>query len=147
MILLVASLLFLVFLLLAVLHFYWAFGGGWALEGAMPPEMRAMVLSPKRQLGFRLLTAVVGLGLLGMGLMMMTNVLYKLQSWEGGYLPWITLAIGGIFLLRAIGDFKTVGLFQRGQIGIFARRDKAIYTPLCAGLALGTFWLIYLCWF
>lgn len=144
MILLLTALLFLVFVLLALVHFYWALGGTWALEGAMPPEMQAEVNKPGRQIGFRILTALVGFGLLAMGLVMVLNLTYKIQSWEMGYLCWATIGIGGIFALRAIGDFKKTGFFQRGQTGIFAERDKAIYSPLCAGLASGIFLLAYL---
>lgn len=146
MIMLLAALLFLTFLLLAILHFYWAAGGEWALEGAMPPEMQDKVMQPGRQTGFRMLTVLVGFGLLAMGLVMVANVLFFLQAWPANtfYLRWVTLAIGGVFALRAIGDFRKVGLFQSGQQGVFAERDKAIYSPLCTGLATGIFLLTYL---
>jgi hypothetical protein len=105
--------------------------------------MREQVNRSERKLGFTLLTAMVGLGLLGMALVVGLNVYYRLQSWEMGVLYWVTLAIAGIFTLRAVGDFSKIGLFQRGQTGVFAERDKAIYSPLCAFIAMGLYLLIF----
>jgi len=138
-----AATLFLIFLAVGIIHFYWILGGTRWLAGAMPPERREQVNRSERKLGFTLLTAMVGLGLLGMALVVGLNVYYRLQSWEMGVLYWVTLAIAGIFTLRAVGDFSKIGLFQRGQTGVFAERDKAIYSPLCAFIAMGLYLLIF----
>lgn len=138
-----AAILSLIFMSLAIIHFYWVLGGKRWLDGAMPPEMREQVNRPERKLGFTILTAVVGLGLLGMALVPLLYTQYKLQDWQMGYLYWIVLAIGVLFTLRAVGDFNKVGLFQSKQTGVFAERDKAIYSPLCAFIGLGIFMLVF----
>jgi hypothetical protein len=46
-----------------------------------------------------------------------------------------TLATG--LLLRAIGDFKYLGLFKRVRGSRFATLDTLIYSPLCLLLACG----------
>ncbi|SER13903.1 DUF3995 domain-containing protein [Neolewinella agarilytica] len=136
--------LFAVFAFLSGMHFYWVAGGRRALDGAMLPEMWEQVMRPERQWSFRLMTLVVAIGL---GLM----AYLMLSYWKGDipalllpYRPWITLGVAAIFTIRAVGDFKKVGLFQRGQTGIFAERDKAIYSPLCVVLAVGSFLLWWL---
>jgi len=144
MALVLAAILSLIFISLAIIHFYWILGGKRWLEGAMPPEMREQVSQPERKLGFTILTAVVGLGLLGMALVPLLYVQHRTQSWEMGYLYWVTLAIGILFALRAVGDFNKVGFFQHDQTGIFAERDKAIYSPLCAFIAIGMFLLVFI---
>jgi hypothetical protein len=143
MALVLAAILSLIFLSLAIVHFYWVLGGKRWLDGAMPPEMREQVNQEGRKLGFTILTAVVGLGLLGMALVLLLNITYRIQAWEMGYLYWVTLAIGVLFSLRAVGDFNKVGLFQAKQSGVFAERDKGIYSPLCVFIGLGIFMLLF----
>ena len=138
---LLATSLCFIFCLLAVLHFYWAAGGSWGLEDAMTPTMRAAINSPGKVIGFKILTVIVGLGLLLMGYLMLANWVGGLPTWAAGYLPWATLVVSAIFTLRAIGDFKEVGLFQGTPGSEFSRRDKRIYSPLCGLLATGSFLL------
>ncbi|MEM6773137.1 MAG: DUF3995 domain-containing protein [Bacteroidota bacterium] len=141
MIPLLAVLLCTVFCLLGILHFYWAAGGEWALADAMTPTMKASINTPSRQVSFRILTVIVGVGLVLMGYLMLANWRGYLPEWLAPILPWATLAVAGIFTIRAIGDFREVGLFQGEPVSEFSRRDKRIYSPLCVGLALGAYLL------
>ena len=83
---------------------------------------------------------VVALGLFGFA--------YVTLSAVTGWLParWVfygNLAIGGIFLLRAVGDFRYVGFFKKVKNTAFARNDTRYYSPLCLLLgviALGVAW-------
>lgn len=136
--------LFAVFAFLSGLHFYWVAGGRWALDGAMLPEMREQVMQPGRQVSFRLLTLVVAIGLGLMGYLMLSHWVGDIPAFLSPYRPLITLGVAAIFAVRAIGDFQKVGLFQRGQTGVFAERDRAIYSPLCVLLAVGSFLLWWL---
>ena len=52
-----------------------------------------------------------------------------------GFVHWSTVAIGAVFALRAIGDFRLMGFFKREHGSEFARRDTRIYSPLCALIA------------
>ncbi len=45
---------------------------------------------------------------------------------------WLTAVI---FLLRAIGDFRYVGVFKRHRESSFAKLDTLLYSPLCLLLA------------
>lgn len=121
---------------LGLLHFYWVVGGTWGLEGAMTITMRERVSRPERQFGFRILAVIVGLGLLFAG---GTALSYLTQSFSTFALPyrhWLALALVGLFALRAVGDFKQVGLFARKGDDVFSIRDRSIYTPLCLLLAV-----------
>lgn len=90
------------------------------------------------------MTLVVGIGLGLMGYLMLSHWKGDIPAFLSPYRSWITLGVAAIFTFRAIGDFKKIGLFQRGQTGIFAERDKAIYSPLCVLLAVGSFLLWWL---
>jgi len=65
----------------------------------------------------------------------------SLWTWErpawNHLFHWGTLLLGGIFGLRAVGDFRWVGFFKRERGGAFAVRDTWIYSPLCALLSAG----------
>ena len=139
MIPLLATSLCIVFCFLGLLHFYWAAGGEWALADAMTPKMWAAMMKPGKQTGFRVLTVFVGFGLLAMGGIMLSNWLGGLPDFLEPFLKWVTLGVSGVFTVRAIGNFKDVGLFQGGTSSEFARRDKRIYSPLCIVLAVGAF--------
>jgi len=45
-------------------------------------------------------------------------------------------AAGGVLLARAIGNGSSVGITKTINDTDFARRDTALYTPLCAALGL-----------
>ncbi len=49
--------------------------------------------------------------------------------------------LGGVLLLRAIGEFRYVGLFKRVRGTRFATLDTWLYTPLCAMLAAAVWYL------
>ena len=131
-----------IFLLIALLHFYWAFGGKWGLEAAMPVPAQETYQS--MSLIMTLATIVVAVGLLGFAFITLLN--YK--NFFGLTIPphWITrltASIGFIFLARAIGDFNYCGLFRKIKEGVFAEGDRKIYTPLCLYLAGSMLLLAY----
>jgi Protein of unknown function (DUF3995) len=47
-------------------------------------------------------------------------------------------AIGAIFLLRALGDFKYVGFFKSIKNTEFGRLDTQFYAPLCLYLGISS---------
>ncbi len=124
---LLASLLFFIFLLLGLLHFYWMLGGTWAFEVVLPTTIKGnKVLSPSS-----LDCALVGMALLLFGIF----YLYK-----ASYIPlplpnWVLLlgswTIPLIFLLRTMGDFKYVGFFKSIHQTGFAFWDTLLFSPLC----------------
>ncbi len=124
-------LLSVIFFILGMIHFLWAFGGKYGFEQALPTnEQGQRILNPGK-----FDSAIVGLGLIIFG------SFYFLQSgftelippvWAIKYGGWI---IPSIFLLRAIGDFKYVGFFKKIKQTSFGRRDTRIFSPLCSIIA------------
>ncbi|MFN0062669.1 MAG: DUF3995 domain-containing protein [Myxococcaceae bacterium] len=110
--------------LLAVLHVYWAFGGRWGLEAAVPRVGGKAVFEPGRAacLGVAFLLAI-GLGV----------------SVSAAFDPWYrtsTLRLMAlVFALRAVGDFRYVGFFKSVRDSRFAYWDTRLHSPLCALLA------------
>ena len=126
----------LTFLALAGLHVYWALGGERGLAAALPVRSDgARPLSPSPAL-----TWLVALGLLAFAGLSAAPL-----GFGPGQLPgWLRLANGVLaagFALRALGDFRYVGLGKRIRHTTFARRDTCYYTPLCLLLAAGCAYL------
>lgn len=116
---------------LALLHIYWAFGGRWALEGALPAEGDRPLFMPGPgasvavAIALLLAAAVCALraGVLGSGLPVW---LPRLGVW----------GVAVAFAARAVGEFRYVGFFKRVRGTVFARRDSRYYSPLCLVIAL-----------
>lgn len=122
----------LVFLALAGLHAYWALGGRRGLAAALPTHPNgSRPLSPSAGL-----TGAVALGLLAFGGLSAAHLGFG----SGPLAGWLRLADGAlaaVLALRAVGDFRYVGLSKRIRHTTFARRDTHYYTPLCLLLATG----------
>ncbi|MNV01192.1 hypothetical protein D3C71_913880 [compost metagenome] len=122
-----ASILFLIFLFLSGIHFYWAFGGKWGANAAIPTKDDTQaVMSP----GI-VVTLIVALGLLGFGMLplIITETLhFPLPLWLQKSGLWI---ITGIFLVRAIGEFNYVGFFKKHKHTQFGKNDSRFYSPMC----------------
>lgn len=123
---LVAGILCLVFAVLAALHFYWAAGGRFAMQGVVPTA-RDQPLFEAGLFG----AAAVGCALVAAA---------AVSALRGGLLPldlpaWFsragTWALVLVFAVRAIGEFRYVGLFKRVRGTLFARLDSLVYSPLC----------------
>ena len=120
-----------VFFLLSLLHFFWALGGKWWLDNAVPKTMDgSAVINPGL-----IAKLVVGFTLLGFGSFYLwltfavsteVTLLTRIVGW----------AIPTIFLLRAIGDLKYVGFFKQLTTTEFAHNDTRIYSPLCLTIAI-----------
>ncbi|MEL6652989.1 MAG: DUF3995 domain-containing protein [Bacteroidota bacterium] len=138
---LIAISLFSIFVILSLIHVYWAFGGGWAIEAVVPTREQ------DQQLTFRppfIATIGVAVGLFVMGWISLAQVdLWALPfGWQ--WAQWGLIAITGIFALRAIGEFKYVGLFKRIKGTAFAKNDSRIYTPLCLLISTLSILLLWL---
>ncbi len=111
---------------IAVVHVAWMLGSRRGLRAAIPEVDGRAAFSPPRAL-----TAVVTLAF---GL---AAAIVLLASRSGGA-PFTWLAIAGavVFGLRALGDFRLVGLTKRVHGTAFARWDDRLYTPLSVLLAV-----------
>lgn len=131
------------FLVLGVIHFYWAAGGIRWFEDALPMDEKGNPLFVPGAVA----SSVVGLGLTFFSLLyvMKSGMLdVVLPSWltKGG--GWL---VAGIFILRGIGDFKYVGLFKKVKTTKFAIKDTKFYTPLCFLIGLAATYLELRFWF
>ena len=126
-----------VFITLACVHVFWAFGYGTLGGAAIPTRSDGRpLLRPSRGATLAvamllLVAAVVVLGDAGILAPIGPIMLYRVGAW----------VVGAVLLLRTIGDFRYVGLFKRERASRFARLDSRIYTPLCAALAAGTLYV------
>ena len=123
--------LFLVFIVLGGLHFYWLFGGDWAVGKVIPTKGNGECL-PKIP---PIATLVVGVVLVLFALVyLMKSGLLTIQGLNGviNYGYWF---IPFIFILRAIGDFNYLGFFKKVKHTAFAKADSKVFVPLC--LAIG----------
>jgi hypothetical protein len=129
----IAKLLVATFILIGLLHLYWAAGphGG---ESAFVPSVGGKPLFQPTPLA----TIAVALALFGAA---------GVVAIRSGILPVPELALPAligcwalvaVFGLRAIGDFRYLGFFKRVTGTRFARADTLVYSPLCAGLAAMT---------
>ncbi len=128
-----------IFLILGVLHFYWALGFNWALDVAVPSNTNGeKILHPSATA-----STVVGIGLSVMAAIHLANA----RLWHNEFpqvIKYATLTMAIVFLLRTIGDFKWVGLFKKVKNTPFAKNDTRYYVPLCLFLSVSAFLLFFL---
>jgi hypothetical protein len=119
-----------VFFLISSIHFYWALGGKWGATYAIPSNI-------KEQLSFQpgfLPTLTVAFGLLLFSFLMLTGSGVILFGPFDKFKDTALYVISGIFLIRAIGEFRYVGLTKKIRTTAFALFDTRYYTPLCLWL-------------
>lgn len=115
------------FIILSLLHIYWAFGGLWGKDLAVPTGKSGQKLFVPSVLS----TLVVAVGLLIFALGNLSIKFLPVLPLNPLFIQYGILVIGLIFLLRAIGDFNYVGLMKKHKTSGFARQDSLFYTPLC----------------
>jgi len=119
----------------ALIHLYWADGGTWAMQAAIPTLHGRALLHPETIPG-RVGTLIVACTFLAMCVILAIRVgwivarpLYRISDWA-------TWGIAVLFALRAIGDFRYVGFFKTVRNSQFAKLDTWFYSPLCILLAV-----------
>ena len=112
-----------ILLLLALIHFYWALGGKYGLDKALPADDKGnRLLNPSV-----FMTFIVGFVLVGF-----SYVAYELYVGDASlWINRIGWGLAVLFLLRVLGDFKMVGLFKKVTNTEFAKYDTFVYIPLC----------------
>jgi hypothetical protein len=131
-IMILSILLSIIFIGLGLIHFNWVTGGKFGFAESLPTkESGERVLNPKK-----IHSAIVGLGLtiFGFFYVLKTGLIeYNIPEWIMKYGGWI---IPIIFLLRAFGEFKYVGLFKSIKNTEFGKFDTKFYSPLCLLIAI-----------
>ncbi len=124
-----------IFLLLSLLHFYWAFGGQIWLDSVLPTNsIGTKMLNPSM-----FATLIVAFGLLFLAFVAAGNIGFLDNYVKRIYFRYGSLVIAAIFLLRAIGEFKFVGFFKTITSTQFAVNDTWIFSPLCLLIASTSF--------
>jgi glucan phosphoethanolaminetransferase (alkaline phosphatase superfamily) len=124
--------LFGVFALIGILHIYWVFGGKWGLSAALPTNTNGEnVLSPSP-----ISTMIVALGLIMMGIFVLSVSGLLPNFWPSLIQKWGLLALAAVFIVRAIGDFNYAGFFKKIKTTTFAKFDTKYFTPLCLMLGI-----------
>ncbi len=124
-----------IFLLLSVLHIYWAFGGGLWIDSVLPTNSSGTkMLNPSMPTTF-----IVAFGLMFLAFVTAGNQGFLDNYINKKYFRYGSLIIAIIFLLRAIGEFKYVGFFKTITATQFAINDTQIFSPLCLLIALSSF--------
>jgi len=125
-----------IFTLISAVHFYWALGGQWGAQQAIPESYKAHFFNPKYKLITMIASIGVGIGLACFSLLMINQV-YPLGI---GFLERhgdkLSLSVGFIFLIRAVGDFNLFGLFRKKKDTLFNEMDRKLYVPLCLFLGM-----------
>src|SRR5215216_238341 len=119
--------------LLGLIHLYWATRGITGRSVALPERGGRPVMQPSRA-G----TVAVAIGLFAGALTLLARLgLVRVPvpaSWPRNG-AW---ALAALFGLRAVGEFRYVGLFKRVKDTPFARWDSRLFTPLCIVIAIGS---------
>ncbi len=138
----ISAALLLVFLFLAGLHIYWALGGQWGEAAVVPTKPDGtQVFSPGRAP-----TLLVAGGLLGCALIVFlyaTKLSIRPEYHLATACTYLLRLVAGLFIVRAIGEFRYVGFFKKYRHTRFAQKDTAYYSPLCLVVGVLTMWLLY----
>ncbi|MFD0964212.1 DUF3995 domain-containing protein [Pseudofulvibacter geojedonensis] len=126
------SILMATFSFLAFMHFYWAFGGKYGLEQAIPTRNK----NEKGKLPGKLITIFVGLVLLFFGSIYLIKANFISTPISKSIINISSYIIPILFFIRVIGDFKYVGLFKKVTDTVFAKADTKIYIPLCSFISV-----------
>ena len=116
-----------IFIFLSLIHFYWLTGGQWGLKYVIPSKRNRVDFPPPPK--FATFIVAVVLALFGLiYLLKLKTINIPFPSSLSYYAYWI---IPSIFILRAIGEFKYVGLFKTIKNTEFAKADNKWFIPLC----------------
>jgi hypothetical protein len=124
---------------LSLLHVYWALGGRWGMASVIPTQSGRRAFTPSPGMTVLVAVALAVAAALTFGA---TGALRTIAP------SWFVRAglgvLAGVFLLRAVGDFRVIGFSKRVRDTAFARMDTTVFAPLCAGLAVACGMLAWL---
>lgn len=122
---------FLVFFVVALFHYYWAFGGKFGVTVVFPEFLSD---TPKVVFPGKILTFVVASIFLGISSLYLF-ILFRIEP-VYSFKTHILISLAVVLLIRAIGEFKYIGLFKKEKNTGFAKYDTAYYSPLCLLLSI-----------
>lgn len=124
---------------LSMIHLYWLSGGKWGMQAVIPIDGGQAAFQPSQAATALVAVLLAAAGWFVLELGGVVSLLYPVWLLrDGGWL------LAAVFLLRAVGDFRLMGLFKKQKGSRFAQWDTRLYVPLCASIALGVSVLTYL---
>ncbi len=122
---------------LSGLHVHWALGGRWGGAVAVPTRPGGPPVFVPSAVGTLAVAAALAVAAY------LVLVRGGLARPVGPRWPYTVGAwgLGLVFLARAVGDFRYVGVFKRVRDTPFAQRDDWLYVPLCVALGAAICWL------
>ena len=120
-----------IFLSLCMLHVSWALGRTSASAAVIPLREGKPLFTPTPAATLLVALALLVCALLVLG--MLGSLRFGLPGWPFRIGVW---GVAAAFLLRAIGDFRYLGLFKTVRDTAFARNDSWFYSPLCVVIAI-----------
>ena len=123
----VAILIAVAFVVLAVLHIYWALGGEIDIRKVIPVVEGKPVFTPGVLGTFIVAGVLICFAMVALALGFYDTMPVNYQV----YLKIIGFAVGAVLVLRAIGEFRYVGFFKRVRGSDFATYDNWFYSPFC----------------
>ena len=120
-----------IFAALAALHVFWAAGGRAGGGVAIPRTAGRALFAPSPLATLAVAGALVAAAL----------VTAAAAGWFGASRSRragrvLTTVLAGVFLLRAVGDFRYVGFFKSLGEDPFRSWDTWLFSPLCLAIAL-----------
>ncbi|RDI14652.1 DUF3995 domain-containing protein [Flavobacterium sp. AG291] len=123
-----------IFIMLSFIHVYWAINGSLGKEDVIPTLPDGKAVFEPGIVGTFAVAALLGIfAFVTVGDLGIYN-----DYLSDDFIKYATLAIGILFLLRAIGDFKYVGFFKTIKETLFAKNDSRYFSPLCLYLGLSS---------
>ncbi len=114
---------------IALLHFYWSFGGLYGISSAAPKIEGKNEFKTPKIITFIVACLIASLAVLAI-LLASDNSPFK------ELLPYFGYAISIVFIVRAVGDFKYLGFFKKVYNSNFSKKDTLYFSPLCLMLGL-----------
>ena len=127
-----------VFVVLSLIHVYWAFGGRAGHAAAVPEVAFRPAFVPSR-----LATFAVAVALAICAVIVAVSAGIAVSAALAPWSTWFAYALAAVLLVRAVGDFRLVGFFKRVRGTRFAHLDSVVYAPLCLVLAVAVFYVAY----
>ncbi|WP_299157524.1 DUF3995 domain-containing protein [uncultured Tenacibaculum sp.] len=124
---------FLILVFISIIHLYWSVGGKWAFKEVIPTKINGEeVMNPKW-----IDSLFVGVFLLIIAILYAVKInLFKTDLIPSWLLNYGLYVVGGVFILRAVGDFKYVGFFKKIKQTKFGVNDSKYFSPLCLFLGV-----------
>jgi Protein of unknown function (DUF3995) len=130
-----------IFVAIAALHIYWAFGGRKWADAVLPemPHSAKKLFVPGKVATLAVAACLLFFAFIALGAFSLFG-----SFLSNNFFVYGNAAVGTIFLLRAIGDFKYAGMFKKIKGTVFAKNDATYFTPLCIAISLIAFLTAYI---